>query len=484
MLFIFLILCFSPIKQTYGKPNIWDESVEFYERVFAKKQTYNINTLPVEHPNHLCTNDVVRRGSILKARGTRIYNMDPRVLYMSHQIGTGGQGTTYAISKLRKIVYVMKVTFHTELALFEANALYGKSFHPISVLPKYELRKIASSDMDTHMQTRNIVNENITLNSYKKIVCLFTHFLEGKAMNHNTDLPPLSNNLSRFLTFFIIMLKQIQAIHFTINHYKYTVENKILRNVANAHADMHLDNLLTTYLQLKNGRKYLIPTLIDYGLDAHYFYPSKTDFINEIYNNFLRFENNIETEYIISKNRIYNFWQNIDFCETLIIIGYTLTLMNRMILSEFCKRFRDQIDKPDYGKNLFKYITLFNLIPNNLRPILPLIHLILKGSFKAQTYRHWIEIVNLLSTDDLLVSVKEKEYLNKPRTVANVLQYYLLDSKNVDNFENLKRYDEKSLSNDIELPPLLNLNLNTTTSAQVVSPDSERTKCCLNSFCG
>ncbi|KAI3383199.1 hypothetical protein SNEBB_005806, partial [Seison nebaliae] len=300
--------------------------------------------------------------------------------------------------------------FSIELALFEANALVGKQHHPIARIPEYKMIKLATSDIQLRGSSITPINDYIDLEAVKKSVCLFSQYLKGTSIHPLVDLPIISKNIKSFLIFFIMALKQLQAIHFTINHYPYSTENVILRNVVNAHADIHVDNVLKHWIHLKDGERYLVPVLIDYGLESFFFYANNSDFISEIYNNHLRSENQIKEEYIISHNRIYNFWQNIDFCQILVLTADTFTIIVRTLIYDVCKRFRHQMENPMFGENIYQYIPLFNHIPPNLQPILPVIEVILRGVLRGSTYRHWREIVDLLYVDDQSLSDEDIEY--------------------------------------------------------------------------
>ncbi|KAI3381029.1 hypothetical protein SNEBB_001134 [Seison nebaliae] len=225
--------------------------------------------------------------------------------YISHLLGKGNQGIVCAVSKELRIFFVIKIVTSPDFLLFEANAMYAKRYHPITLLPKHRFLGLA------------------TPNRPVKEYCMMSDYVNGSQLQPRNDLLPRECCFTKYCKC---------TCGYTRNKY--------------------------------------------YGLSIKLYYFSETDYISEIYNNYLRLENHIAEENKISKNRIYNVWQNADFCELIILIGYIIA----SIKSE-------------------EKIPFFHLIPAGLEPLTPLFELLLKGNKHKQTYQHWIDVVDMLSPD-------------------------------------------------------------------------------------
>ncbi|KAI3380293.1 hypothetical protein SNEBB_008298 [Seison nebaliae] len=401
--------------------NSWEKAKEYYLDLTTENKTFHINSAPVREPNELCNSLTIDH--IGDLGGGRVVNSNPNASYVSYQLGKGMQGAVYAIRKRRKIISVMKVAENLDVLLFEANALYAKQHHPIELLPDYTLLGLSTADGSQKEWEYNLDHDNkLIVKSKKTNYCLFTNYVRGSQLVKETDFPFLAENLVQFLIFFITLLRQIQAIHFTVNHYPYTEEDIFLRGVANAHADIYSSNIIIVQSYFGQGdsvEERQLPMLIDYGLGMKNYYLTDNDFISEIFNNYLREENKIKKENVISKNRIYNQWQNIDFCEILILIGKTIMPIDGTVIHRSCQEFRQNLKTSNIDGYYHNQIHLFRALPYELRSIKPLLLILLEGARETQTYLHWIEMVRLLSPHH---KMKTKSNLFNLLTTTDIIE--------------------------------------------------------------
>ncbi|KAI3380291.1 hypothetical protein SNEBB_008296, partial [Seison nebaliae] len=316
-------------------------------------KTFNVNEEPANHVSTLCTARYLPRG-----RNTRTINHPIRGKITIEHVGGGVQGKAFSIKdRDGNIVALMKTMDILDGAIFEANALYGKSFHPIDILPKYELLKLATS-----------------------------------------DIPPRAVGAEAKLIKNILTTQQLKtAVHFTTNHYKYTTENILLKNIANAHGDLHDNNIIVTKIRLTTKEEVYAPVIIDYGLTSDNYYAFYSDAISEVYNNYLRKDHKIVDENVISKNRVYNLWQNMDFCEVLVLIAHSYFVIAAGVVYSACLDFRTRLRSLRLQTYSVGYLPFLNTLPDEMEYLLPLLVLLKKGIRELQLYSHWRYLEDLLS---------------------------------------------------------------------------------------
>ncbi|KAI3387907.1 hypothetical protein SNEBB_009154 [Seison nebaliae] len=287
---------------------------------------YEINTLPTRHHADYCTARVLDVADKLQ-RGDRLY---PRgnEQYIRHKLGKGAQGSAYALSIQDRITAVVKVTDSPDIVLFE-------------------LQVLGLSSDRTNMQHTDITSAGV---------------------------------------FLCLPLDILQAVHFTLNNFAYTRRGDQLRNIANAHGDIHPQNIIQTDYRARNGIVYKLPTLIDYGLDANYYFYKLYDVEIEIYNHIYRRENMIARKNEVLKNRLYSLWQNVDFCETLILINLRSRMAARKLIDHYPR-----------------YFKFFRRVPYHLTQLKPLFVAMLHGLRSAENSRG--NIIELIMTMMMMMMV-------------------------------------------------------------------------------
>ncbi|KAI3387898.1 hypothetical protein SNEBB_009146 [Seison nebaliae] len=346
--------------------------------------------------------------------------------YVNKVIGQGAQGTIYQITNGRKPVKVLKVMEDPSTYLFELNALYSKMHHRIPRLPQYDLLDIAATENIGNGYTYDL--DTIIFKGKLKKRCLVADFVDGIMVSTGgmNLYRTLNASVRGFLMFFITLMKQIQAIHFTINHFPFTHGTKILHNIANAHADLHMANIFLIMAQFRNGQPMIQPLLLDYGLAAEFFYKSADDIVTEVYNNNLREENGIREENRISADRIYNLFQNVDFTQIMALMVYAFLTLTMSTVYYFAVELRNILEK-EKGLDYLRRMELFQNVPDELKEIIPLMRLMCEGIKSRQTYRHWMRIVDLLTPEEIMDAPLPNQY-KTDLPIRQEIEFYEIDS--------------------------------------------------------
>ncbi|KAI3386932.1 hypothetical protein SNEBB_004279 [Seison nebaliae] len=222
---------------------------------------------------------------------------------------------------------------------------------------------------------------------------------------------PDLNSTKGFLAFFLFILRQIQILHFSLN------ENAVYDTLfssetyANAHNHVNIQNMKMT-----KSRRYLhdVPFLTNGGSSISKFFNSEEDVYSHVYNQLLRSELKANSNSHVGKNRLFNYWQNMDFCKSLIVIieAFISTPTHYDGENTFiCKRLRSNLQN-------FKKTPILRHLPVTTtikQPILfPLIYLLLDGVQFFSNYETWIQLTKFLSTTEYNSEISE-EYKTPPR---------------------------------------------------------------------
>ncbi|KAI3380295.1 hypothetical protein SNEBB_008300 [Seison nebaliae] len=374
----------------------WKNAEKETREIAAGGKTFHVNEEPANHTSTLCSNRIL---GLVTNEKTINHPLRGRITVT--YVGHGVQGRAFSIkNEDGDIVGLMKTVERLDSALFETNALLGKHLHPIEILPKYELLKLATSDVPTRIPRKiGKLYTNFSIIQRLKQRCVFADYIDGASNSIRDVFPRISRSPKHMLIYIILLLKQLQAVHFTINHYKYTTENILLKNIANAHGDLHSKNILATKIRLTNNEEVDVPILIDYGLSSYHYYSSFSDVISDIYNNYLRDERHIINENVISANRLYNLWQNVDFCELFVFISNSYLNIDPCVVFTSCVEYRKRLPNPILKTYSVAYLQLFNRIPGHMDYLFPFLILLNKGIKAKRSYIHWILLVDLLSLD-------------------------------------------------------------------------------------
>ncbi|KAI3388525.1 hypothetical protein SNEBB_007091 [Seison nebaliae] len=183
----------------------------------------------------------------------------------------GGQGQVYKMD-IPGDIKVLKFFDKASSLKIEANALIGLQLHGPQI-GNYVLKDIMSAyEKSGYLYTTRNREFLTDLKDFVYIekrgeYCAIFPFIQGKELSDQFEaLEALNHNLKRILRFIVQLLRQIQAIHFTLNRYALTEPGQQdflgVNTYANAHVDIHDSNILVDYDTPDN----IDPVLIDYGL--------------------------------------------------------------------------------------------------------------------------------------------------------------------------------------------------------------------------
>ncbi|KAI3384581.1 hypothetical protein SNEBB_000066 [Seison nebaliae] len=323
-------------------------------------------------------------------------------------LGFGKQGVAYLVENvIDKKIYVNKLSKQADVALIESNALYAFEHHPIGLNHDYKrINLIKGTDVKTKPMFAFDALRRIGFIGEKRSHCLLTSFVDGNRLRTSPEITVQTRHnpfYKNILMFLIFMLRQLQAVHFTLNRDAIFIENSVLlgpQSYANAHADLHFNNILMKRHVKDNGFEIKLPILIDYGYGASLFYGAPDDVAVEFYNKRQRDEVDIREENRIHRNRILNFWQNIDFCESVVIIARLfLDLRGGKPHFSICEGVRKKIIKihANADGDFIRHTTLFALPELQDTDLIYIIRALLLGVNLFTTYQHWLYLYEVLN---------------------------------------------------------------------------------------
>ncbi|KAI3379208.1 hypothetical protein SNEBB_004148, partial [Seison nebaliae] len=305
------------------------------------------------------------------------------------KIGEGSQGNVYLLNGPVER-QVLKTFDLASSLLIEANAMIGLQLHGHQKV-KYEVSEIMTDLFPTKTNKVNGNDESkLLMNSIRYIdtrgtFCAKLSYIEGTLLRQHNELQPkFRNNLRLILSLFIQLLRQIQAIHFSLNHYGLTLEgNRDIFNVqsyANFHADIHAGNII-----------------------VHKFTPDELELvIIDFGGPLLKAETRIKNEGIISKHRILNFGQNVDFCMlAMLILRYFYGIrVGRPILGA-CRDLRINLFlknlKHGKEKHFMTYLgKLYDVIGDDTH-FVPIYQMLFSNLVYPMDYSGWTNLGRLLN---------------------------------------------------------------------------------------
>ncbi|KAI3378041.1 hypothetical protein SNEBB_006195 [Seison nebaliae] len=346
----------------------------------------------------------------------------PKKTFKGVKISEGGQGKVFLVSKATGEKYVTKTMEEPGEVLMEANAMLAFELNPVGSWHTYKILGISHgklvgerSEKLLERRISNRVQEVTHTVSYTFVgqqFCIDMSHVDGQEVE---DLAIYRSNLSQnpkeFYTFLILILRQIQALHFSLN--KIPIVKMALFDVgsyANAHNDLHIYNIIMTenkehYFNREEGK---IPIIIDYALEPFALYRKYDDITIGVYNMNLRKEKKIEELNRIHKNRLLNSMQGIDFCTLAVLFANVLTNTVEESGPEsvyYCSNLKDNLFPYEsyatsrQGFNLtMRHIPFINNV--ELRPISGILGLLFDSMMQFQTYNSWIKLVNYFQTDE------------------------------------------------------------------------------------
>ncbi|KAI3380004.1 hypothetical protein SNEBB_008867 [Seison nebaliae] len=336
----------------------------------------------------------------LKLNRPNIFN-NPIQFDVQRKLGEGVQGTVYLIN-VNGQQYVDKIANSPEDTIVEYNALLALDAAPIGLGYNYSGVEMGSySRINREKNVAMTYVKNLIMREAIQEYCLRSTYIKGLVPLQDAELMDDEQDfdIRKFLAFLIFLLRQIQVAHFSLNKLRlfknaqYLTEN----SYANAHGDIHAYNMIifdhnTTMGLLK------LPILIDWGMKTSRIYQGLMDVTIENYNKKNRDEKNINVVTHIARNRMFTFWQNLDFCGTVIslslIFGYFAYKNPPMgICAEFRKHAAEMHEK--YEPLILRRIPLLQQM-NHIPLLMTLSRVFLDNTNIFSTYDKWLRLENLL----------------------------------------------------------------------------------------
>ncbi|KAI3386018.1 hypothetical protein SNEBB_005874 [Seison nebaliae] len=322
---------------------------------------------------------------------------------VERSVGSGGQGSIYLIRSPSGGRFIKKISDKPYTLLMEYNAAKAFEIHPMGDWHKFHIISLNYGGFPDSKHTNYTMESKITNTRYYfqgGKYCLDMTYVEGETLVdlvNELPQPYRVSVLKQFYVFIILILKQLQAVHFTLNE-KPVFHGQFYKrhSYTNYHSDIHSKNILIDFKGFPNS-SYYVPILIDYGLSFNNFYGSMKDFAINKYNYILRKRRKINLPYHLSKGRIFNVGQRIDFCSVAILS--ILLIMKKIYLfrpniSVKCRhitiRLYNILSHRGEGKHVIQFIPCMS--EPVLRPILPLLNFLFTMSLPYKTYKSWRDL--------------------------------------------------------------------------------------------
>ncbi|KAI3383948.1 hypothetical protein SNEBB_006857 [Seison nebaliae] len=222
-------------------------------------------------------------------------------------LGKGVQGTVYKIVNRegRPPEAVMKTYDYHGDFIMQVNAQYALN----RLIPSFQLLGVLRGvdKSKTRMRNDGYMYEVVGTS------CMMTEYIRGVIIGGTSLLTKQNKNKISFL---ILLLRQLQALHFSYNHYAIFPRTPSFTNYTFTlyHGDLHSHNLIVT----ENGD----PRLIDIGAPIWKVLKDYGMVMLMQYNYYLSKDIRIEDKkrYMVHQNSLMNHQQANDFCKVLLII--------------------------------------------------------------------------------------------------------------------------------------------------------------------
>ncbi|KAI3380034.1 hypothetical protein SNEBB_005372, partial [Seison nebaliae] len=227
--------------------------------------------------------------------------------HKANVLGKGVQGTVYKIVNPEGMPpeAVMKTYDYHGDFIMQLNAQYALN----RLIPSFQLLGALRSVNIS----RNIMSNQGYMYEVVRTSCMMTEYIRGVVISDNSLITKRNKQKFRFL---ILLLRQLQALHFSYNHYAIFPRTPSFTNYTFTifHGDLHSDNLIVT----ENGD----PRLIDIGAPIWKVLKDYGMVMLMQYNYYLSKDIRIEDKkrYMVHQNSLMNHLQANDFCKVLIII--------------------------------------------------------------------------------------------------------------------------------------------------------------------
>ncbi|KAI3382167.1 hypothetical protein SNEBB_005205 [Seison nebaliae] len=329
-------------------------------------------------------------------------------------ISRGGQGLVYTLKDKSDRYFVTKITQLPASTLIEADILRSFDLHPPGPWHTYRIKGLGYTHKKKLLEVKSLMRSmNISYIFPKGHYCIHSSFIKGKELKHLVKFVENVENLKYYYAFIILLLKQLQAIHFTLNQ-KDIIEQTMYRAnmLTFSHQDIHIRNIMMVEHRFSNTlanytSKYNIPILIDYGFSPASLYTDYYDYKVGLYNHLQRMENHIQLPNVIRKDRIFSIGQNTDFCTLGFLIAniFTKTLTkSKPPVNGICQKARrmmpyvyESIQKMREPKRIISFLPFMEDRRTFL--VAPLLELLFSANIRYQTYQTWINIVKFFDPE-------------------------------------------------------------------------------------
>ncbi|KAI3386242.1 hypothetical protein SNEBB_002608 [Seison nebaliae] len=352
-----------------------------------KKHVYSIDIDWIES-SEIC-NQIFSLNHCLIGNSMQIY------IKLKKKVGKGGQGSVFLISRKRGNNTIFKIMTRSDTMLVELNAMKALKYHPLGRWHTLKFlsnsRKKGTKHMRKNLLVQQVENFKVEYETPVNQYCIEMSYVNGTAFLDDDDYQyQLLVDTKTFYIFVILLLRQVQAIHFTLNEYKiFDMPLMDSASYANSHQDIHIKNIMIT-----NNFYY-----------SAKIYANEHDVVSGFYNVNLRKELKIEEKNIIAKNRLLNAGQSTDFCTLghLFANIYTSNVEGSRPMTTTCFGLRRVLSTKELmSDNFGPTIKHINYVTNHystLRKIALLLELMFSSMLQFNSYKVWIEIVNFFQSN-------------------------------------------------------------------------------------
>ncbi|KAI3384586.1 hypothetical protein SNEBB_000071 [Seison nebaliae] len=226
-------------------------------------------------------------------------------------LGTGVQGVVYKMKNDERQCLAYKIFTQLSDFLMQVNAMTALRPH----FPQYRIYSIEQND---HIEKFDwFYNDGPKMLDLKAPFCMAMTYLRGGRPNWSMQ-NSYSNmkKLKRNFRFLLLILKQLQVLHFSFNHYPVVEDSDIFGafSFTMFHGDLHGGNILMTRDETS---EHLYPQMIDIGYKFGFMIGRTIHLFDVFYNHHL-FNEKLPIEQrkknIVLRNQLLNELQSLDFC--------------------------------------------------------------------------------------------------------------------------------------------------------------------------
>ncbi|KAI3384528.1 hypothetical protein SNEBB_003596 [Seison nebaliae] len=230
-------------------------------------------------------------------------------------LGAGAQGEVTLMGNGTHLL-ALKRLIKLDNFLIQINALAA------STRNNGPLKLLGTMEGFNHMDDEVFSYESQHVNSRNGRFCYAMTYIRGKELKQIDNLKELGSGKTIFsyrrlkinYKLIILILRQLQRLHFSFNEYPLQTESPIYGaySFTMSHGDLHRSNIIVQK-QLDNT---YVPILVDVGFNIYYGYYDHNEIFIQFYNKYLLEESFIGDRkgLVVHKLQLVNSQQNEDFC--------------------------------------------------------------------------------------------------------------------------------------------------------------------------